>query len=226
MPSKPTQERSRNRREALLTAAIDLLAEGGPRAVTHRAIAAKAGLPVAATTYYFESIQQLTDEALARHVAGRVDELETIVARAVDVGRSAEEIGALIAISLADRAPDVVIAQFEIYLEAARSEAMRAPVREALDKFEDYAARVLALLGAPDPVRSAPAFLALVDGFALHRLARPRSREVEIDGLRRAMRALLVAEVMPAAEQQRWADQLAQPLAQTTAKPRGQKKRA
>jgi TetR/AcrR family transcriptional regulator, regulator of biofilm formation and stress response len=226
MASNPTQERSRNRRDALLTAAIDLLAEGGPRAVTHRAVAAKAGLPVAATTYYFESIQQLTDAALARHVAGRVEELESIVARAVEVGRSAEEIGALIAVSLADRAPDVVIAQFEIYLEAARSDAMREPVRVALDKFESYAARVLALLGVPDPERAAPTFLALVDGFALHRLARPRPRELEIEALRRAMRALLVAEVMPAAEQDKWAQRLTEPLGESQQKPRRQTKRA
>ena len=49
----PSQRRSRARREALLRAAVALLAEGGVRAVTHRAVADRAGVPLAATTYYF-----------------------------------------------------------------------------------------------------------------------------------------------------------------------------
>ena len=37
-----TQERSRQRRGELLAAAIELFAEGGARAITHRAVAARA----------------------------------------------------------------------------------------------------------------------------------------------------------------------------------------
>ncbi|MFI5426371.1 TetR/AcrR family transcriptional regulator [Aeromicrobium sp. UC242_57] len=61
-----SQERSRARREALLDAAIDLFAEGGSRAITHRAVAARAGLPSATTTYYFESIDELIRAAPQR----------------------------------------------------------------------------------------------------------------------------------------------------------------
>src|SRR5580698_3447170 len=75
---QPTQERSRVRREALLRAALELISEGGTRAVTHRAVSARAGLPPASTTYYFESIQQLTQEALRLHVAERVAELQAL----------------------------------------------------------------------------------------------------------------------------------------------------
>src|SRR3954464_1415614 len=44
------------RKYALVTAAAELLCEGGFDAVRHRAVARRAGLPLAATTYYFSSL--------------------------------------------------------------------------------------------------------------------------------------------------------------------------
>jgi DNA-binding transcriptional regulator YbjK len=210
--TEPRQERSKARREALLRAAIELLAEGGARALTHRAVAARAGLPVASTTYYFESIQQLTDEALSLHVAERVAELDAIVAAAVEGGRSPEEVGARVAESLADRAADVIVAQFELYLEAARNPALRPTVAEALAAFEAYTVGALKTLGAHDPEAWAPTFVALFDGFALHRIARPRPRDDELGLLRAAVRALFIAASMPPSEQARWDERLRRPL--------------
>src|SRR5437868_2045601 len=113
LSTTPTQERSRRRREQLLRAATELLAEGGARAVTHRAVAHRAGLPAASTTYYFSSIQQLTDEALAMHVGERVRELAALAEAATAVGGTPTEIAGAFATSLADRADEVVVAQFE-----------------------------------------------------------------------------------------------------------------
>jgi DNA-binding transcriptional regulator YbjK len=56
---QPAQERGRRRRDALLDAGIGLLAEGGFAAISHRAVAERAGLPLAATTYYFRSRDDL-----------------------------------------------------------------------------------------------------------------------------------------------------------------------
>ncbi|MEU4511826.1 TetR family transcriptional regulator [Nonomuraea wenchangensis] len=67
-PSPATQARSRRRRATLLNTAVDLLAEGGFAAVTHRAVAQRAHLPLAATTYYFASRDQLLAEAFAQLV--------------------------------------------------------------------------------------------------------------------------------------------------------------
>src|SRR2546421_6383133 len=164
--SAPTQERSRRRREAILRAATELLAEGGAKAVTHRAVAARAGLPPATPTYYFESIQELTDEALRVHVSERADELRRLAQEAASGARSVEEIGRRLADSLADRAREIVIAQFEVYLEAARNPALRPVVAEALDAFEDLARALLTAMGARDTGEAAVAVVALADGFA------------------------------------------------------------
>ncbi|WP_206067262.1 TetR/AcrR family transcriptional regulator [Nonomuraea composti] len=67
-PRTPSQERGRRRRATLLNAAVALLTEGGFNAVTHRAVAQRAHLPLAATTYYFASRDQLLAEAFAQLV--------------------------------------------------------------------------------------------------------------------------------------------------------------
>ncbi|MFD4293394.1 TetR/AcrR family transcriptional regulator [Rhodococcus sp. NPDC058505] len=54
------------RRLALVDAAADLLVEGGFDAVRHRAVAARAGVPLASTTYYFASLSDLTAAAVER----------------------------------------------------------------------------------------------------------------------------------------------------------------
>ncbi|GAA0918395.1 TetR/AcrR family transcriptional regulator [Nonomuraea longicatena] len=62
------QARAVHRRAALLDAAAALLAEGGSAAVSHRAVAQRAALPLAATTYYFASRDELIAEAFGRLV--------------------------------------------------------------------------------------------------------------------------------------------------------------
>lgn len=215
MVNEPRQERSKARREALLRAAIELLAEGGARALTHRAVAARAGLPPASTTYYFDTIQQLTDAALELHVTDRVAELESIVAEALAAGETPEEVGAAVAVSLVDRAADMLVGQFELYLEASRNPALQPTVGEALAASEQFAARALKALGARDPEASAPAFLALVDGFALHRLGRPRPRDEEIAHLRAALRSLFITELMTPTEHTHYLTRLHQPPPRT-----------
>src|SRR5919202_4487206 len=54
------------RRYALVSAAADLLCEGGFEAVRHRAVAERAGLPLASTTYYFSSLEELVTAAVER----------------------------------------------------------------------------------------------------------------------------------------------------------------
>ena len=63
-------------RDELLAATIELFAEGGSRAVTHRAVARRAGLPPATTTYYFASIEDLLREALSEHMKQWMTDLE------------------------------------------------------------------------------------------------------------------------------------------------------
>jgi TetR/AcrR family transcriptional regulator, regulator of biofilm formation and stress response len=201
---QPVQQRSRSRRELLLRAAVELLAQGGPRAVTHRAVAARAGVPQASTTYYFESIQQLTDEALRLHLSERTSELEAMIAEAGGKGESIEDIARAMAEMLMTRSREIAIAQFEVYMQAGRNPELRGHVTETLNAFERVAGSVLAFLGARHPERAAPAFVALIDGFLLHRVARPDQVHEDAEALFEAMRALFIACVMDAGEFEKW----------------------
>lgn len=70
-PSTPKGER---RRSALIQAAAELLAEGGFDAIRHRAVAERAGLPLAATTYYFGSLDDMIAAAVERAARAELDE--------------------------------------------------------------------------------------------------------------------------------------------------------
>ncbi|MBT0771222.1 TetR family transcriptional regulator [Kineosporia sp. J2-2] len=52
------------RRRALLAATVEVVAEVGVARTTHRAIAARAGVPLGATTYYFPTLHDLIAAAL------------------------------------------------------------------------------------------------------------------------------------------------------------------
>src|ERR1700716_3340043 len=58
------------RRYALVSAAAELLCEGGFDAVRHRAVARRAGVPLASTTYYFSSLDDLIAKAV-EHVGAQ-----------------------------------------------------------------------------------------------------------------------------------------------------------
>ena len=45
-----------------MRATLELIGEHGPDAVTHRAVAERAGLPLSATTYWFDSKEELLQE--------------------------------------------------------------------------------------------------------------------------------------------------------------------
>ena len=52
------------RHAAILQATVRILVRDGLAAVTHRAVAREADVPLAATTYYFSSKEELLGEAL------------------------------------------------------------------------------------------------------------------------------------------------------------------
>jgi len=210
---EPRQDRSRRRREALLRAAIELLGETGAKSVTHRAVAERAGVPLASTTYYFRSVNELIEEALKLHTADRVAEMGGLSAAALAVrGVSVAEVAERLAEVLVAAPRPTLVAQYQMYVEAGRNPALQAAVADALAAFEGLIAGILAALGARDPEAAAGAFLALLDGFALHRLGRPREPEQEAAALFAAMQALFLDQVIDADARAALHDKLRRPL--------------
>lgn len=69
----PRKRDPEGRRRAIVAAATELIVENGASALTHRAVAARAGVPLGSTTQYFSSIDQLREQAL-QELADEIDE--------------------------------------------------------------------------------------------------------------------------------------------------------
>jgi DNA-binding transcriptional regulator YbjK len=185
---------AQRRRAALLEAAAELAAEIGAGAVTHRAVAARAGVPLSTTSYFFSSIDELVTEALRMGATERVsdfDATERVAVLAVDV-----PIGAVI-----DAIADQVLAssrnaegsQVGYYLAAGRQPELQPEASAIVERFSARVAAQLQRTGAVRSDEAAWAITALGDGAMLHRLA-----QVDIDHHERLASGLrvLVAAAM------------------------------
>ncbi|MET8338126.1 TetR/AcrR family transcriptional regulator [Streptosporangium canum] len=166
----PAQERGRRRRQALVRAAAELLHEGGSLAVTHRAVARRAHLPLAATTYYFASRDELVAEAFTLLVAGELAAL-----RAAATGP--DPFGALLSAAQADRPRQIGL--WELYVQAGRDPALQQVARAWTDGCGEILAGALGSAGhspAPDDVRL---LAALLTGLWLRQLVEERPHSAQ-----------------------------------------------
>ncbi len=156
-------------------------------------------MPLAATTYYFSSKEELLTEALSLLVAEEIAMLER---RADQLGAgigSPEAFAQELARALTPQTEAelrVMVAKFEVYLEAARNPALREQVAAWLATYVELAETALTAAGAPDPKAAAPVLVAGVDGL----LAQALTRGVEaLDGasIQRHFRLLIAALVAP-----------------------------
>lgn len=183
------RQRSLERRDALVRAAVEVAAEQGTAGVTHRAVTERAGLPLASASYFWTSISDLAAEALETSVAAHTEALDSLAAALAGEAHTPDEVGAAVAAATQPRLPET-LAQFEAYLSAARTPEMRPAVTASIAAFERVAAAALAAAGLPDPDAAAAAFLALTDGNALHHLARGVTGAEATEPLRVAFRAM------------------------------------
>jgi DNA-binding transcriptional regulator YbjK len=189
-------------------AAVEVIAESGIAGVTHRAVANRAGVPLASTSYYFASIDELIEEAVKSAVADQVAALDAFAELIADQGGSADELADLIAGALTQIPDSVALTQFDSYLSAARNPAMSEAAGDAMAAFERLAEEALRVAGARTPSEGARAFVALADGFALRRLALPHDDAAHAAELRESMRSLFIAYAMSDAERKTWAGRL------------------
>lgn len=157
--------------------------------MTHRAVTEKAGMPLATASYFFSSIDDLAAEALRTFTGERAAMLRTLAGELAAEEREPQEVAGAFAEAALIKGPWTA-AQFEAYLHAARTPEFRQVVSETLASFRQVVVSALAAAGIADADTTAPAFVALTDGFALHHLALPQ--ELDAEALRHAFRWLLI----------------------------------
>ncbi|MEX2195144.1 MAG: TetR family transcriptional regulator [Thermoleophilaceae bacterium] len=206
--------RGERRRHEILLAALRIVRERGTAAVTHRAVAEVADVPPATTTYYFDSIDELLEEALKLFVDEEVERLGHLAASLRSATVSPHTISELFAEELlrGNESGDNV-AQFELYLEASRRPRLHEAAAACLRAYAEAAEAALAAAGAARASEGARTFVALVDGLALARTAAPDSHH-DADELARAMRDLFIGFAMDEDERAAWERRMGEPTAQ------------
>ncbi|EHI12005.1 TetR family transcriptional regulator [Mycolicibacterium thermoresistibile ATCC 19527] len=157
------------RRDALISAAAELLCEGGFDAVRHRAVARRAGLPLASTTYYFSSLDDLIVQAVTHIGARETRQLEQRVAAVARRRRGAETtadvlVDVLVGTASGITATEELISRYERYIACARQPALRDIQRQIRKQRTDAVVKVVERSGRAVRPELVSALVCAVDG--------------------------------------------------------------
>jgi DNA-binding transcriptional regulator YbjK len=163
------------------------LCEGGFEAVRHRAVADRAGLPLASTTYYFSSLEVLI-EAAVDHLG--TTEVASLRARVQDLPRRRRgaEAAADLLVDLLAGEPnrDELISRYERYIACARHPELRDVERRLRQQRVTAVGEAMARSGRRARADMMTALLYSLDGAVVSALVD------DADGPRENVRATLV----------------------------------
>jgi DNA-binding transcriptional regulator YbjK len=167
------------RRYALVSAAAELLREGGFEAVRHRAVARRAGLPLASTTYYFSSLDDVIASAVAHIGMLEVAQLRAQVATLSRRRRGPETtadllVDLLVGSESGPRLTEQLISRYERHIACARLPALRDIQRRNLRQRVDAVAEVIDRSGRSVRLELVSALICTVDGAVVSALVDDR----------------------------------------------------
>ncbi|POX39617.1 TetR family transcriptional regulator [Streptomyces sp. Ru73] len=160
------------RRQRIIDAAIRVAEERGIGALSHRAVAAEADVPLGSTTYHFASLDDLLVAALRQVCGESGTAVEGWTAYLDRAGPLADRIADLLAAYMDESRSGRVRMEYELYLAALRRPALSPVAAEWLDSTLEVLARYT------DP-GTARVLGALIDGLLLQLLltGRPFDRD-------------------------------------------------
>ncbi|MGV0626521.1 TetR/AcrR family transcriptional regulator [Mycolicibacter minnesotensis] len=167
------------RRYALISAAAELLREGGFEAMRHRAVAQRAGLPLASTTYYFSSLDDLVVSAVEHIGMLEVAQLRAQISGLSRRRRSAETTADILVELLVGEVngphiTEQLISRYERYIACSRQPALREVQRRNLHQRSDAVAEALERSGRTARHEMAYALVCMVDGAVMAALVDDR----------------------------------------------------
>jgi DNA-binding transcriptional regulator YbjK len=154
--------RGEKRRAEIIAAALRVIERDGVAGVSHRAVAAEARVPLASTSYHFATLDDLLIATLLSCAKDMATEVYWMIDHVRSHGRDpAAEVSALIAEAIGPQRGRT-IAEYELYLLAARRPALRPAARRWLD--------VLTGMVRHDDELAFRVFLAAIDGLLMQGL--------------------------------------------------------
>ena len=133
------------RRDRIATAAISVIREQGITALTHRRVAAAAGVPLGSTTYHFATLDDLAAAALEKAAEGSIAALREWERELPPDADLAAALADFVLRSITDKRQDTM-AEYNLYALALH----RPDLRRTAVEWDDALAGVLA--GRTDPL--------------------------------------------------------------------------
>ena len=169
VPKGAVTPKGERRRYALVTAAADLLCEGGFEAVRHRAVARRAGLPLASTTYYFSSLDDLIASAVAHigmlEVAQLRAQVDTLSRRRRSADKTADLlVELLVGSESGPHLTEQLISRYERHIACARLPGLREIQRRTMRQRVDAVADVIDRSGRSVRQELVSALICTIDG--------------------------------------------------------------
>lgn len=170
-------------RGALLAAAVRVVARGGLRKLTYRAVAAEAGVTHGLVAHHFGSRDTLLEEALRWCVTRSIEASSLVPAS----GRLEDFAATLADVIAAD--PDLQAFQYELKLEASRRPELRHHVDLLYDAYRDAVREALACFDVSQDMTEI--VFAALDGLVFHQVTSgaPDRTEESVEALRRLLAA-------------------------------------
>lgn len=190
---KPRAEESVDRREALLEAAIRVVAAQGMRGLTHRAVEMEAAVPHGSTTYYFGTRHDLL-VALMGYMAERGQKAMEPIARglALSLADRSKPVDldaiATALVAWIDASAEIELARYELQVTAARDPEMKQLMTESCNVFRQMCMPIVIACGSKDPDRDSHVVQAAIDGWMFDRLTHSDPHE---ETIKRGMKVLL-----------------------------------
>ncbi|MFQ6572399.1 TetR/AcrR family transcriptional regulator [Pseudomonas sp. UM16] len=178
---KASRQGSEQRRQDILDAAMRIVVREGVRGVRHRAVAAEAGVPLSATTYYFKDIEDLLTDTFAQYVersaaymAKLWEHTEVVLRQLLSQGDQSPQCRARLADEVATMTAEYVQRQlhnrrdFLMAEQAFRQEALLCPRLAGLVKLHEQillhgAVQMLEVVGSRQPQQDALVLTAIIE---------------------------------------------------------------
>ncbi|GGV25987.1 hypothetical protein GCM10010260_77950 [Streptomyces filipinensis] len=175
----PVRVSSASRAALVADTALTLLAERGMRGLTHRAVDEAAGLPPGSTSNVARTRQALLELAVRRHAEREARVLDAAEMPDPSGGADALADGLSLAVHRSlTQGRDLLIARYELALEATRRPELRAFYDRTGAVFREQLAAMLTAAGSPDPHRHVLSLVAWADGLLFSCVAGSFSAEV------------------------------------------------
>lgn len=159
---KPRRRHDPERREKIIAAALEVIAQHGVAGTTHRRVAEVANVPLGSMTYHFESLEDLVLEAFTRLDRS----LSAYYREMLQAARNRDEAcEAMVDIICGNRWTDRYMTQlFELYAIAAR----KPETRRVLSDWMAHSREAMELHFPPHVAR---ALDAIIEGVTIHNMA-------------------------------------------------------